>query len=100
MRAGFIAQDTLRYVPEAVGINQTDGYYTWDSNAVLSYTVKALQELDAKVNSIASPSAARLHTTGAGRPIPGELQGIVAHLVAVIEQQQRRIEALERAAGP
>ena len=42
--AGFIAQDTLLYVPEAVGVNPEDGYYTWDSNAMLSYTVKALQE--------------------------------------------------------
>jgi Chaperone of endosialidase len=99
VRAGFVAQDTLRHVPEAVGVNQTDGYHTWDSNAVLAYTVKALQELDAKVNAIMSPKAAAWHATGSGRPVAHDFQAIIADLVAVIQQQQRRLEALERAVG-
>jgi hypothetical protein len=58
LHAGFIAQDTMSYIPEAVGTGTPDGFYSWDSNAVLSYSVKALQELNQKVTSIASSSAA------------------------------------------
>jgi hypothetical protein len=98
--AGFIAQDTLPHVPEAVGISQTDGYYTWDSNAVLSYTVKALQELNRKVDGLAAPGdvgAVRLTGSATGSELDAlKLQGVVTELVAVIKEQQRRIEALER----
>ena len=41
-RAGFIAQDTLPFIPEAVGTN-SEGFYTWDTTAVVSYGVKAIQ---------------------------------------------------------
>ena len=98
--AGFIAQDTLPHVPEAVGISQTDGYYTWDSNAVLSYTVKALQELNRKVDALAAPAdvgAVRLAGVAPGNePDTAKLQEIVADLVAMVKEQQRRIQALER----
>jgi hypothetical protein len=98
--AGFIAQDTLPHVPEAVGMSQTDGYYTWDSNAVLSYTVKALQELNRKVDAATAPgpvAAVRLagDTQGAEHGT-AKLHAVVGELVAVIKEQQRRIEALER----
>jgi hypothetical protein len=98
--AGFIAQDTLPHVPEAVGISQTDGYYTWDSNAVLSYTVKALQELNRKVDAATAPrevGPVRLMGSATGSEVDAlKLQGVVTDLVAVIKEQQRRIEALER----
>jgi hypothetical protein len=106
--AGFIAQETLPHVPEAVGVSPTDGYYTWDSNAVLAYAVKAVQELDRKVDAMTigtaraaagSPAAVRL----AGADRAGDvapLETVVAELMAVIRQQQQRIEALERKVAP
>jgi hypothetical protein len=57
LHAGFIAQETMPYAPEAVGTGTPDGFYSWDSNAVLSYSVKALQELNGKLDSVASSSA-------------------------------------------
>ena len=97
--AGFIAQGTLAHVPEAGGVSATDGYYTWDSNAVLAYTVKAVQELDRKIDALAAsgrgaPDLATLRPTGAS------LEAVVADLLGVIKQQQQRIEALERKLAP
>jgi hypothetical protein len=95
--AGFIAQDTLPHVPEAVGVSPTDGYYSWDANAVLAYTVKALQELNRKVDGLAVPTAAGpVRLTDRGAASDASLHGVVADLLAVIKEQQRRIEALER----
>jgi hypothetical protein len=51
VNAGFIAQDTMGLVPEAVGTASGSMYYTFDSGAVLSYAVKALQELNVKVDT-------------------------------------------------
>jgi hypothetical protein len=104
--AGFIAQDTLPHVPEAVGISPSDGYYTWDSNAVLAYTVKALQELDRKVESVAvsarrAPAGGTTHPTGTAPSIDtARLEATVRDLLVVIGQQQQRIEALERRLAP
>ncbi len=54
MRAGFIAQEVLGIIPEAIGQNPADGYYTLDTGSILSHSVKAIQELNLKVESIAS----------------------------------------------
>ena len=53
VRAGFIAQDTLPHIPEAVGLD-TEGYHTWDTTAVVSYGVKAIQELNVKLEDLAT----------------------------------------------
>jgi len=44
LKAGFIAQDVALAIPEAVSLN-SDHLYGFDSTAVLSYTVKAVQQL-------------------------------------------------------
>jgi hypothetical protein len=53
-RAGFVAQDALSVIPEAVPDTNTDGFLQWDSNAVISYSVKAIQELNVKLEDLAT----------------------------------------------
>src|SRR5690606_31240533 len=43
--AGFVAQDVQSIIPEAIGINPTDGLLTFNINPIVAYSVKALQEL-------------------------------------------------------
>lgn len=43
-RAGFIAQEAVNFISESTAL-QPNGYYDWDINAVLAYTVKAIQEI-------------------------------------------------------
>jgi hypothetical protein len=50
--AGFIAQDTMGTIPEAVYTQPKSKYYGFDSTAVLSYTVKAVQELKAENDNL------------------------------------------------
>lgn len=44
-KAGFIAQDTMIEIPEAVYRGEGQDYYGFDVAAVVAYSVKALQEL-------------------------------------------------------
>jgi site-specific recombinase XerD len=58
VNAGFIAQETMGLIPESVGTTEDSIYYTFNSDAVLSYAIKAVQELNVKVdNNYASLSA-------------------------------------------
>lgn len=43
--AGFIAQEVQKVIPEAIGVNDTDGMLTFNVTPIVSYTVKAVQEL-------------------------------------------------------
>ncbi len=52
VRAGFIAQDTKEVIPEAVPSTSPDGMYRFDYNAIVAYTVKALQELHARLQGL------------------------------------------------
>ena len=43
--AGFIAQEVQKVIPEAVYMSKETKYYGLDTTAIVSYTVKAVQEL-------------------------------------------------------
>ncbi len=47
LSAGFIAQDAMAVIPEAVYIAPSSEFYGFDINAIVSYSVKAIQELKA-----------------------------------------------------
>lgn len=49
-RGGFIAQDLVDIIPEAATMNP-DGYYSFNSDAVLGYAVAAIQEVNLKVDN-------------------------------------------------
>lgn len=63
VHAGFIAQDTLGFVPEAIGTTTGNPYYTFDNNAVLSYAVSALQEINRKVDRAVLSASSTATTT-------------------------------------
>ena len=46
--AGFIAQDVLKVLPDAVSRNETDGYYALSDSYFTPYLVKGVQELNDK----------------------------------------------------
>lgn len=50
LHAGFVAQDVKRIMPQCVNTNP-DKFYSLDSNCLIAYLAKAIQELDAKVSS-------------------------------------------------
>lgn len=49
--SGFIAQDVMEIIPDAVD-NDGDGYYTLNITAIIPYLTKSIQELNAKVESL------------------------------------------------
>ncbi len=49
--SGFIAQDVMEVIPDAVE-NDYDGYYTLNMTAIIPYLTKSIQELNAKVESL------------------------------------------------
>lgn len=55
--AGFIAQEVQAVVPEAVGINTSDGLLTFGINPIVAYVVKAIQELHAAVAALSDARA-------------------------------------------
>jgi hypothetical protein len=52
--AGFIAQDVLAALPEAVNMDPKSGYYSLETGPILSYAVRALQELMADNDNLRS----------------------------------------------
>lgn len=49
--SGFIAQDVMEVIPDAVE-NDGDGYYTLNMTAIIPYLTKSIQQLNAKVESL------------------------------------------------
>ncbi|NBX66517.1 MAG: hypothetical protein EBQ96_05930 [Proteobacteria bacterium] len=56
--AGFIAQEVQKVIPESVGVNEADGLLTFNINPIVSYSVKAIQELKAENDSVKAENAA------------------------------------------
>jgi len=55
---GFIAQDVLPIIPQAVGINKITGFYTLSYDSIIPIAVKAIQEQQAQINSLVSTTIA------------------------------------------
>jgi hypothetical protein len=52
-KLGFIAQETINVVPEAVGgTADEDNYYQFDYDTIIPVNTKAIQELSAKVDNL------------------------------------------------
>lgn len=58
LSAGFIAQDAMTVIPEAVFKTPSSEFYGFDINAIISYSVKAIQELKADNDNLRAELAA------------------------------------------
>jgi hypothetical protein len=57
---GFIAQDVQALFPEAVGVNESDGFLTFSPQNLVPYLVKAIQEQQGQIEALKAGSAVSL----------------------------------------
>lgn len=85
--AGFIAQDVLDDIPEAVSM-QASGYYGLNSTAILSYLVKAFQEFYAEFTELAQTVTGFSERISTDELCVGDTCITEAQLIEVLEAEE------------